>query len=193
MFETTDSREDPGVFDVLCEDAASGRLLGSRRPSGARAPRVSWRRAARVSTKPLDGRANEELLITLRNEEQEHRAASGIGVVCSTPGFDSRELGSLGRRRAAGCPVGRRWSLGARAVGEAKCRCGGVGLSDHVGVQLAHRGTSERRRVRGEQSRRSGTVATGWVVRTLAPSFVRALSITRVVGLVSNGVLKSPE
>ena len=82
--------------------------------------------------------------------------------------------GWFGRRRAAGFPVGRRWSLGARAVGEAKCRCRGVGLSDHVGIRFAHRGTSERRRVRGAQSQRSGTVARlGLFGRRRPPSFER--------------------
>ena len=49
-----------------------------------------------------------------------------------------------------------------------------MGLSDHVGVRLAHRGTSEGRRVRGATSQLTGTVATvGLFRRRRPPSFER--------------------
>ena len=47
-------------------------------------------------------------------------------------------------------------------------------MSDHVGVRLAHRGTSEGRRVRGATSQLTGTVATvGLFRRRRPPSFER--------------------
>ena len=84
---------------------------------------------------------------------------------------------------------GRRGHLGARAVGEADSGCRALGGSDPVGVRRAHRGAPARRRVSGVRSAgRARSTPRG--CSTPAPAFVRAVSVTRVVRLVSNGVLE---
>ena len=138
----------------------------------------------------LDGRAKEELLIIL-NEEPEHRAASGIGIICITSGSDSRDMAFSGGGALSGLPFRRRRQRAARAVGAAKSRCRALGLFHQVGVRLAHRGSLARRRVQRRASRRPGTVDVPGLCTACA--IIRSsVSVTRVVGLVSNAVLRSP-
>ena len=122
----------------------------------------------------MDGRAKEERLITLRNEEQEHRAASGIEVVCNTSDFDSREWppsnggALLDCLRVGGVNSGHEPSVRPSVV----LRPWGCPITS--GIRFAHRGTSERRRVRGAQSQLSRTVARlGLFGRGRPPSFER--------------------
>ena len=95
-------------------------------------------------------------------------------------------------RAAAHCCMvfGRRCQLGARAVGAAKSLSGlGVVRSGRRPARASwfSRSAARQRRV----SRRSGTVDVPGL--STACAIIRAsVSVTRVVGLVSNGVLRSP-
>ena len=118
-----------------------------------------------------DGR--KELLIIFRNEEQEHRDASGIGVVCITSGSDSCDIAFSGGGALSGVAFGRRHQLGARAVGEVTFSIGLVGVpiaavfASHV-VALSHGGAA------AAQSRHCRARSTVRVVQAPTPSFGRA-------------------
>jgi hypothetical protein len=67
-----------------------------------------------------------------------------------------------------------------------------MGLSDHVGVRLARPGTPARRRVSGMSRDGSGPVDAAGVFN--AGAIIRSsVSVSRLIGLVSNGVPRSPE
>jgi len=136
-----------------------------------------------------DGR-NQEHRIT-RTKNRSHRAAPRIGVVWNHVGIRFTRMGSLGRRRAVRCLFRRRRQLAARAVGGATFSIGLVGVSiaavfaSHI-VALSHGGAS------AAQSR-NGRARSSWAGCSGAGAIIRSsLSVTRVVGLVSNGALRSP-
>jgi hypothetical protein len=118
-----------------------------------------------------DGR-NQENQIT-RTTKKTHLAAPPIGVVSITKAFVSREPPLSDGGALPGRCFGRRRRRGARAVGETKFRNRSLGLSDHVGVQFARRGTLAQRRVSRVGREASGAVD-GSGCSTLAPSFARA-------------------
>ena len=131
---------------------------------------------------------------------QEHgsleRKTDRIWLLSASGSFASRRdsIRANGLSRAAApCWIvfGRRCQLGARAVGEAKVRRRALGLSDHVGVGLAGRGSLVRRRVRGV--RRDARARSMFRGCTAVCAILRSsVSITRAVAFVSNGGVRSP-
>jgi hypothetical protein len=140
----------------------------------------------------LGGRTKEELLIILRNEEQEHRADSGIGVICITSGSDSRDMAFSGGGARSGLPFRRRCQLAARAVSAATLSHRAVGFSDHVGVRLARRGSFRPAARQQWKSPLSGTVDAAGLFTRLRHHSLELVG-NSVVGLVSNSELKPPE
>ena len=141
---------------------------GADAPDG---PVLSCRHGARLIC--TVGRTDETKKYgSTRTKNKSHLAASRLGVVRITSASDSRERALSGGGALSSVSSGGRVNSRTRAVGEAKCRHRASGLSDHVGVRLARRGTPARRRVSGMGgNRRARSMPRGY--SPLAPAFVR--------------------
>jgi hypothetical protein len=145
---------------------------------------------SRLSANALDGRTKPRTRINFG------RRTNRIELLRASGAFAPRRRRVRANRlsrAAAHCriPFRGRCQLGARAVGAATCRCRAFGLSDQVGVRLARPGSLARRRVRRWEPRLSGSVDDVGLLNAGA-SIRSSLPVTRVVGLVSNGGLRSP-
>ena len=159
-------------------------LQPTHRQSGAI---LSLRRAAHLH-RWTDERNQEHRITQTKNGS--HQAAPRIGVTCVTSGSDSRE--GLSRTAA------RMWS-GLRSAASTRGtsrRSGHVSVSGLGVVRSGRRParTSWLSRAAARQRRklrRSGTVDAPGLLNASAITRSR-VAVTRVVGLVSNGELRSP-
>jgi hypothetical protein len=156
----------------------------------ARRSSVSCRVGARLSANV--GRTGETKNIESPGRTKKtHWVTPAIGVVCITSGSDSREWALSGGGALSGVTFGRRVNSRHEPSERPRVTVGPWGLSDQVGVRLARPGSLARRRVSGVSGNcRARSTARG--CSTLAPSFVRARSVPRVVGLLSSTLPRSP-
>ena len=152
-------------------DRPTGKWSRRARRSGAI---LSPRRAAHLQ-RWTDGRNQEHG--SFQTKKRSHLAASRIGVICITSASDSRESSLLGGGALSSVSPGGRVNSRHEPSVRQRPLSRLVWSSDHDGVRVARRGSLARRRVRGAQSQRSGTVATvGFFRRRRHPSFKRCRS-----------------
>ena len=137
------------------------------------------------------GRTGETKKTDHSDDEETHLAAPPIGVVCITA-----ELVGANRhsRAAARGRVSIRSAASTRGTsrGEAKFSLAGLGVVKSCRRPARTSWHSRPAARQRRQPRRLGTVDTAGLFNACA--IIRSgVSVTRVVGLVSNGVLRSPQ
>jgi len=142
-------------------------------PNLACSRRRRRRARAAADAQPLDGRTNPRAS-DLSDEEQIASGSCAYRGHLPHIGIRFARMGSLGRRRAVGCPSSRRRQLAARAVGGATFSLSALGV---IRSRRCLWRTSGLSRTAARPRRKVATVGHGRhdrVVQAPAPSFVRA-------------------
>ncbi len=142
----------------------------------------SWAAAAEAAA--LDGRTKN------KNTNQSHEERNRIGLLRASGSFASRwhssRANGSSRAAAARCRVPfRRWcQLGARAVGEATCRCRAFGIVRSCRRRARTSWLSRTAARQRREPRLSGSVDDAGLLNA-GTSIRSSLPVTRVAGLVS--------